>query len=358
MTEDTVQGDAVSQGFDQDAGLDSQDRMDLHAAAILQDLLPEDDELFTPDTTEVSVEETETTDDTLEDEDVEADETEDDTEEVLDDNSSNDATTDLEQVDYDEIKNYLIPIKVNGEVVHMNIDQLNSEVGRARSASKDVEDVKAQKELVATELQQASEVRRLAETDRSLAQARAQIDIFGGHINSIQRLQDQASNDGNQEEWQKLEMQIRPMINEYEKATKNLEIETAQQNTSNLQAQQQILASRGYDNILSDPQRVDALGKFVSDNLSPSTAALIDSNAEILILAEEARQWRKSKEVAKQGKLKGNGKKTIRSGNGKVAKSQTSKQTEQLKRVRSGRGSEADSKQVMDAIAREMLGGI
>ena len=260
-----------------------------------------------------------------------------------------------DRVDYEEIKNFSIPVKVNGEVVHMSIDQINSEVGRARAGGKEVQEAKLQMEELAKEKAFVAEQKKVIQDSAELAQHKANLAAFGGEIRKIQNAKEEARKDGRTEDWSRLNMQMEPMVAQYNAANAQLKQMSNETLQSNLEIQAKILEDKGMGTLLSDTQRKEALGAYLDSNYSPSTIHAITHDAELLMLAEKARQLESSKGAAKKAVIKGNGKKTLRSGDSKVQAAKSQKKAAQTRKLVTGQATQADYDAAMFDLAKDLI---
>ena len=353
--ENTTSTDVQSPDLESSAVETPQMSMDDFAASLLQDTFPDQFAEESQDV-EVSAEETEYVDDSTEEETaVEEDSSETKEEDMLE-AEGEESTGPLTQVDYEEIKNFAIPVKINGEIQHLSIDQINSEVNRARSSGKEVEEAKLQKQELDARSATLDEQERLQKENAQLSNQKQQLATLEAHLQTLHVRREEARQKGDQNTWTQIGMQMEPLVAQYQGAQQEIKSSSDKIYQDNIAHQMDVLQKKGYGEVISDKQRLTALTTYLKESYSPSTIEAINQNAELLILAEEARQAKASKGAAKKGKIKGNGKVTMRSGDGKGKQTVTAqKKAAQTRALRAGQASETDYEAARQALAMDLL---
>ena len=261
-----------------------------------------------------------------------------DSEEVNEETDDQEGPTDDEEIyfEYEELKgdNKKFPIKRNGKIDWMTFDEIQNDVARIASAREGVEEAKVLNE-------QAQERNRLNDEREQRLVDREQLLGGSSQLQALEALYQDAVQKGHSdrakeiaEHYGSLEVQVKDAYNRYQ--------------SENINTQVDILNNSGYGHLVSDEKAQNRLKEF-SNDMSKDTQRHLNENAELLMLAEDARKWRESQLKAKKtSKLKGT--KTVQTTKKAPVKQETKDIQAQRKRIRDGKATADDMNAVADRI--------
>ena len=278
--------------------------------------------------------------DTSDDESVESDEADTETQDELSENDVDETDdADYEIVDYDEVKDKALPVKQSdGTIKHMTLNQIQSELGQARATNSAQKEMKAkedamsirEEQIIAQEKQQTHS-QELSDDYQQLGSFKTKIDQVGG------AMQDAKNNDDVQE-YNRLEMHMKDMTGKYNRAVDYLRGKESNLAASREKYVKDTLQKKGYGDLNSDTQRYGKLKDFANTQFSPHTWSIAQQNPEILMALEMARLHTSAGKEVKKVKIKGSGK-TMKAG----AKTSTpSKDKARQNRIRSGNATSSE----------------
>ena len=285
-------------------------------------------------------EETEESDD---DTPVEAEADEEESEEPTDD------VSEYFEVDYDDAKDGIYPIKINGEIKMMKFGEIQNQLARAESASK--------KSQEANHLQQELETReaRLQEQEqwfeaRSKATVQSeQLAQLANQYNAGQQALNKARAENDSYRMVQIKDKLEQIQGEYSHLEHQVRATNEEANKRKTQEQFEILKSKGYGEVVTDEYR-----GYLADNLSDTAIQAISYDATLAIALEKARKWDASQGKSKRSLKKS---KSLSAGGGKISQSKSNAQQAKLAAMKAGKGSQEDALAGLDAIANEVLFG-
>ena len=218
-------------------------------------------------------------------------------------------------VSYEELKenNFRIPIKNSktGQIEYKTVDQINTEVNRARSqdeARTQVEDAKAELERQRESFNQdqftfqQQQIASLGaqQMEGLKAQAVELQSVYADLVNAedasgAMRIQAQLNALG--QEAQKIQAQVQEAQGNVERARYEAAANAATE-----------LSRYGLGDLASDPQRLELFQQYAAENIDQSLHGVIETNAALLAMVEKARLYDKAHSSKPKAKLKGSSK--------------------------------------------------
>ena len=267
----------------------------------------------------------------------------------VDDNEPTDNNAEAFYVDYDEVKDASLPIKINGEVKYMKFGEIQNQLARAESASKKSQEAnQRQEELDAKEAQlneQEGWFKKRSESAQMSNELATRINQIRGMEQALHKAVEK--NDSHNAAL------LREKINQASRGAQQLQ---QQVNVVNQEAQQRhyntqykLLQDKGFGNILNDNYI-----EYVNTNVSEEAKYAIDNDATLAILAEKARKWDASQGKAKRTLKKS---KSLPAGGGKINQSKSNASQAKMAKMRAGQGSQDDALSAVHDIANEILFG-
>lgn len=291
---------------------------------------------------QVSAEETETTEEADDETPVEAEDDEQEETEPKDD------VDEYFEVDYEDAKNGLFPIKINGEVKMMKFGEIQNQLARAESASKKSQEANQRLQELEAREAKVKESESWMTQQQSAYQQSEELVALSNQYNAAEKALDKARKDGNTDAIVKIKDDMDIMRNKY--STIEAEVVETQKKAEekHLDEQYRILKDKGYEGIVDDQFR-----KYVETNLSPAAMQAMSYDATLMIALEKAQKWDNS-----QGKTKRTLKKTktLTPGGGNIQQSKSNKQEAMRKQMAAGKGSESDALAGIQQIADELFG--
>ena len=297
--------------------------------------------------TEETVEETEeTTSEEPSDVETPNDEAEDD---VKEDEEPTEESDEVFEVDYNEIKDAIIPIKIKGEVKKLSFGEIQNQLARAeaastksREASQKLEELEAKEKSIDEEKAFLKQQREAVTMNNELAT----------RVNHIRGLEAKLKTAVEKKDSHSATL-LREQINAVSKEANEIHQRVTQANEAahkkHIDAQFKILESKGYKDIVTD-----AYTDYLKNNASQEAHYAITSDASLAILAEKARLWDEAQTKGKTRKLT---KKTstLRSGGGNISKSKSANEKATAKRLSSGKATAAEAEDAILKFAQQQL---
>ncbi len=252
------------------------------------------------------------------------------------------------EVAYDDAKDGVYPIKINGEVKMMKFGEIQNQLARSESASKKSQEAnQRQEELEAREVKLA-EAEAFATQRMEAANSSAELGQIGAYIQGQQAAYAKATEAQDSHQMIMIDANIKKAQTAYQQTADKVTKVQQETQARHTQAQQEILKEKGYGDIISDVFR-----DYATTNLSDQAIQALNTDATLVILAEKARKWDASQGKGKRTLKKS---KSLRTGGGNVKQAQTNKQQKIKQQMAAGQGNPNDAEAALLNIANDMLG--
>ena len=274
-------------------------------------------------------------------------EVEDDVE--ADEEPTDDEVSEYFEVAYEDAKDGLYPIKINGEVKMMKFSEIQNQLARSESASKKSQ--KANQQLQEIEAKQA-ELAKNEEWLKQRTQASVesdQLQQLSGQYAQAQKALEKARTDNDPMKMVQIKDAMEQIGAHYNKIAANVKQVNAEAEARHKDAEFKILQKKGYGEVIND-----AYKSYLTENVSQSAIDMISMDASLIIALEKARKWDASQGKAKKVLKKG---KSLPAGGGKINQAKTNKQQAVNQAMAQGKGSQEDALSGLDAIANDILFG-
>lgn len=265
----------------------------------------------------------------------------------VDDEPTNDE--DAFYVDYDEVKDAYLPIKIGGEVRQMKFGEIQNQLARAESASKKSQEAnQRQEELDAREQQLMEQEEFLNKRSESYAMN----DELATRVNHIRQMNAELDKAVSKNDSHNATL-LRERINKATQEAQSIHEQVQQVNQAAQQRhfaeQANILKEKGYGGIINDNYI-----NYVKTNASEEALTAINGDATLAIMAEKARKWDASQGKAKRTLKKS---KSLPAGGGKISQAKSNEQQAKLNAMKAGVGKQSDALAGVEAIANDILFG-
>ena len=266
-----------------------------------------------------------------------------------DDDEPTDEVNEYFEVSYEDAKDGLYPIKINGEVKMMKFGEIQNQLARAESASKKSQEANSQlQEIEATKDKLAQQEAWLTERAKA-SQGADQLASIGNHLQQLHTAYEQAAQGQDTHRMSMIKYEIDKTSNAYNQTQHQVK-QVQEEHTRRQTAEQyEILKDKGYGDVVTD-----AYKNYLSANLSDSAVQAASFDATLLIALEKARKWDASQGKGKRALKKG---KSLSAGGGNIQQSKANKQKAVSQAMAQGRGSQDDALTGLDAIANDILFG-
>ena len=237
-------------------------------------------------------------------------------EEVPEEAAQEELSVELSNVDYDEAKNFKFPVKDSktGEVNYLTIDQINSEVNRARGKDSALNEVETAKEELATKTDELKEFEARVQNSQAISAGNQQLAAYDNALEQVQAAIKEAvkEEDGN-----KVSLLNQRRL-ELENGRTGVEHQI-QQGQSELAAKAaERMSEFGFGDLNTDKQRQAAFKDYAVGNIPRGLLSVVNTNPELLAMVEKARLYDKAQTSKTSAKLVGT-KKTLKGGSAKAA---------------------------------------
>ena len=272
--------------------------------------------------------------------------------EVEEDDEPTDEDPDEYLADYDDVKNAILPIKINGEVREMKFSEIQNQLARAEAASNKSRKATQQLEELET---------RAAELDKResyIGRQEEGTEIYNKiHMNNALYSEMEAKLEemvnSNDERMVKNIPLIQYQMSKLQKDTDNLKLQDQQirheANQKKVEQQFKILNSKGYGDVITDQFK-----DYIENNVSADAVSIANFDASLIIALEKARKWDESQSKGKARKIK-RANTPVTGGDGSVKQTAPKQKQESLKRIRSGRASMDEVDQGIDSLVQELM---
>lgn len=237
------------------------------------------------------------------------------------------AQADLPIVDYDEAKNFEFKLRINGKEEVVSIDQIASEMSRARKQSdtlNEVENANAELKAHQEAIAKQEDALRAMNSNIEMASTMGQYDNAINHLN---KLMSEAKNNN---DYLTAERQLRQVQQQRDEVVRHFNQAEAERAAYAAER----LSDFGFGDINTDTQRREAFTNYAKENVPAGLISVVRTNPELMMFVEKARLYDKqatsTKKAVESGKLKGS-KKTVRGGAVKSPKAKPKVSTLQSK---------------------------
>ena len=268
-----------------------------------------------------------------------------------DEESDNEPTDDDDTfyVDYDDVKDASLPIKINGEVKHMKFGEIQNQLARAESASKKSQEANQRLEELDAKAAQLAEQESYIQQQ---TQASQMSDELATRVNAIRHMQQQlhqAVEKNDSHNATLLRERINAVTSEAQQIQEQVQSAEQAQQQRHFDTQYKLLQEKGYGNIINDNYV-----SYLDTNVSDTAKQAINGDATLAILAEKARKW-----AASQGKAKRTLKKSksLPAGGGKINQAKSNANQAKMAAMKAGQGSQEDALSAVQDIANDILFG-
>ncbi len=290
----------------------------------------------------VSDDEDETSEGSDDESPVEADEDEQEGDEPTDD------VSEYFEVDYEDAKDGIYPIKINGEVKMMKFSEIQNQLARSESASKKSQEANQRQEELATREAKIAEAEAFAQQRIEAANSSVELGKIDAAMSNLQQQYNKAVEAQDSHKMIMLDANMKKVQEARHKTEAKIVQVQEEAKMRHTQSQQALLKDKGYGDILNDSY-VD----YVSSNLSDQALNALNLDATLVILAEKARKWDASQGKAKRTLKKS---KSLRAGGGNIKQAQTNKAAAKQKQMAAGQGNQDEAILGLDNIAKDILG--
>ena len=200
-----------------------------------------------------------------------------------------------EIIGYDELKGHTFEFKVGGEKRQLTIDQIASELGQVKAASRVQNEVKEQKEALQSEKERLSDARELLRQQETAFQGNEELSIRAAEINNLQSSLQQARQHNDIHSIARLNDIINMKTSEYQQVQDNVSHLTQIAEERVIAQEARKLQEQGYGYLTTDKERQSALESYATESLSKDALNLTIKDATLAIALEKARLYDKAK---------------------------------------------------------------
>ena len=211
----------------------------------------------------------------------------------LDEEVSDEEPTEI--VGYEELKGHTFKFKVGGETVEKTIDQIASELGQVKAASRVQNEVKEQKEALQSEKERLSDARELLRQQETAFQGNEELSIRAAEINNLNSSLQQARQHNDIHSIARLNDIINMKTSEYQQVQDNVSHLTQIAEERVIAQEARKLQEQGYGYLTTDKERQSALESYATESLSKDALNLAIKDATLAIALEKARLYDKAK---------------------------------------------------------------
>ena len=211
----------------------------------------------------------------------------------LDEEVSDEESTEV--VGYEELRGHTFKFKVGGETVEKTIDQIASELGQVKAASRVQNEVKEQREILQSEQAQLSDARELLRQQEQALRGTEDLSMKMAELNQYQQALQQARNAGDANAIVQIKDLIDMKANEYNTIKQDVEQLQAVSTQRVLAEESKKLQAAGYGHLLTDTAYQEQFGQYALDNLPTHVVEAANQSAELLIALDKAFRYDKAK---------------------------------------------------------------
>ena len=265
------------------------------------------------------------------------------------DDEPTDEITEYFEVAYEDAKDGLYPIKINGEVKMMKFSEIQNQLARSESASKKSQEANQQlQEIEAKRAELAKSEEWLKQRTQASVES-DQLQQLSGQYAQAQKALEKARTDNDPMKMVQIKDAMEQIGAHYNKIAENVKKVNAEAEAKHKDAEFKILQEKGYGDVINETYK-----SYLMDNITQSAIDMISMDASLIIALEKARKWDASQGKAKKV-LKKN--KSLPAGGGKINQAKTNKQKAVSQAMAQGKGSQDDALSGLDAIAKDILFG-
>ena len=274
-------------------------------------------------------------------------EVEDDVE--ADDEPTDDEVTDYFEVDYNDAKDGIYPIKINGEVKMMKFSEIQNQLARSESASKKSQEANQQLQEIEAKREELAKGEEWLQQRAKASVESDQLQQLSGQYAQAQKALEKARTDNDPMKMVQIKDAMEQIGATYNKIAENVKQVNSEAEKRHIDSQYKILQDKGYGDVINDSYRT-----YLKDNLTDQAISAISMDAGLAIALEKARKWDASQGKAKRTLKKG---KSLPAGGGKINQAKANKQQAISQAMAQGKGSQDDALSGIDAIAKDILFG-
>ena len=288
---------------------------------------------------------------TEEESDVESPDEVEEVEEVEDEPT--DEVTEYFNVEYEDAKDGIYPIKINGEVKMMKFGEIQNQLARAESASKKSQEANQQlEEITAKQAELDNQQAWLNQQTEAVTQSK-ELAAYSAQLQDIHQKYNKAAQAKDSHNMILLQNEAQAISQKAKAAQdKVLAVQTEQQNLR-MQEVVKEATKAGYGNLFTAGKEADQFLNYTKTALSTDAQKSVVMDPTLIALVEKARKWDASQGKGKRTLKKS---KTLHAGGGNIKQAKTNKQVAINQAMAAGQGSQKDAEAAIKDIANNLLG--
>lgn len=278
-------------------------------------------------------------------------------EEAGDDESDEPTDDETFLVDYDEVKNAVLPIKIKGEVKEMSFSEIQNQLARAESASEKSREAQQQLDELTERQSQLDEAEKWLAERMKAEQTVDELAVRASHIQQIDNALETARKDNNILEVSRLKDLRDQHQAAYDQAQEQVQSVRNELDQKHLEEQFKILENKGMNHILEEGDARTKFIEYANSNLSEAAHKAVTMDASLAIVLDKALKWDESQKRGKATKKLSGSKKSLKaSAAGSISKQQSAEKQEAQKRMAQGQGTQDEAEDAILAFAKDALG--
>ena len=273
--------------------------------------------------------------------------------EQVDDEPTNDDVTEYFDVTYEDAKDGIYPIKINGEVKMMKFGEIQNQLARAESASKKSQEANQQlEEINAKKAELESQQAWLTQQTEAVTQSK-ELASFTAQLQNIHSQYNKAAQEKDSHNMILLQNEYQAISQKAKEAQDKVsEVQKEQQNRR-MQEVMQEASKAGYGNLFTAGKEADQFLDYTKKSLSADAQKSVVMDPTLIALVEKARKWDASQGKGKRTLKKS---KSLHAGGGNINQAKTNKQVAMNDAMAKGQGNQSDAEAAVNDIAKTMLG--
>ena len=275
--------------------------------------------------------------------DIEADD------DVEDDDEPTEVLEGAWDVEYDEVKDARLPIKINGEVKMMAFGEIQNQLARAEAASTKSREVNQQLEEAEALRSQLEEEKAFVGRQKEAAKMSDEVAVRVNYIRQMEAQLKKAVESKNSHDATLLRERITAVTAETNEIYQRVTEAEAEAQQKHLAEQHNLLVSKGYGDVVND-----GYVQYVQGNLSEAALKAVNEDASLAIALEKARKWDESQSKGKTRKLTKKTK-TLSAGKGNVKSTQSADEKAKASRFANRTASKEEAEDALLSFAQNFI---
>lgn len=265
------------------------------------------------------------------------------------DDEPTESTGETWDVDYDDVKDARLPIKINGEVKMMDFGEIQNQLARSEAASKKSREANQQLEELDTIRNKLAEEEAAIKRQADAVKMSDEVAVRVNYIRQMEAQLKKAVEDNDSHNATLLRERINAVSAEANQIHQQVIAAEQEVKNKHLATQQKILVDRGYGDMINDNYI-----SYAKEQLSEDGLKAVNDDATLAIILDKARKWDESQSKGQTRKLKKKTK-TLNAGTGNIQSTKSKEEKELQQRFATGKASKAEAEDALLGFAKDFL---